>query len=166
MRPGEIKKLTWAAYDQETGSLRLPGKDSKNKHGRVLALVGELREILDRRVTARRLDCPYIFHRQGRRIGDYRRVWKRACLAAGIPGAIPYSLRRTAVRNMIRAGVDRAVAMKISGHRTERMFSRYNIVDDRDLRDAMEKTSIYVNTLSPVSTVVPFPVPDSKHGTK
>ena len=51
-------------------------------------------------------------------MGDLRKVWKSAWKAAGLVGKLMYGLRRTAVRNMVRAGVDPAVAMEISGHRT------------------------------------------------
>jgi hypothetical protein len=57
---------------------------------------------------------------------------------------------------MIRAGVDQAVAMKISGHRTDAVFRRYNIVSDEDIRDAMVKTEAYVDKLPQNSGVIPL----------
>ena len=48
---------------------------------------------------------------------------------------------------MIRAGVDPAVAKRISGHRTDRTFTRYNILDEGDLRDAVAKTTAFVEGL-------------------
>jgi integrase len=128
MRPGEIKSLTWEALDRETWTLRLHAKDAKTRRGRVIALAGEVRAIIERRVKARRLDCLLIFHRNGKPLGDFRKSWARACREVGVEGKLVYDLRRTAVRNMVRAGVDPAVAMKISGHRTRNVFDRYNII--------------------------------------
>jgi integrase len=147
MRPGEIRALTWAAFDRETWTLRLPAKNDKTRHGRALALQDDLRAIIERRLHARRLDCPSIFHRRGRPMGEFRKAWKRARREAGVEGKLVYDLRRTAVRNMVRAGVDPAVAMKISGHRTRNVFDRYNIISDADLREAIAKTTLYVKSL-------------------
>jgi integrase len=79
---------------------------------------------------------PWPFHRQGAPIGDFRKAWATACVAAGTPSRRPHDFRRTAVRNLERAGVPRAVAMRLTGHKTESVYRRYAIVSESDLTDA------------------------------
>jgi hypothetical protein len=45
---------------------------------------------------------------------SFIKAFKTACMKAGCPGRIPHDLRRTAVRNLERAGVPRSVAMKLT----------------------------------------------------
>ena len=153
MRSGETKSLTWADYDAESHTIRLHAKDSKNRRGRAIPLTAELATIMEQRVTARRLDCPYIFHRNGKEMGECRKVWKRACTEAGVSGKLLHDLRRSAVRNMVRAGVNPDIARQISGHRTPAIFSRYNIISETDLRQAIEQTSAYLASLPAKSNV-------------
>jgi integrase len=147
MRPKEIRSLTWKTYSKEDGTIRLHERDSKTPFGRAIPVEGFIKEIVNRRVKRRRLDCPFIFHRNGKRMGEFRKTWKKACVAAGLEDRWVYDIRRTAVRNMTRAGVDATVAMRISGHRTRQIFDRYNIVSDADLRAAVQTTSKYIERL-------------------
>lgn len=156
MRPGEIKSLTWAALDRETMVLRLHDRDAKTGFNRKFTLVGTYRAIIERRLKARRIDCNLIFHRRGRLIGQFYKVWRRACQLAGVPGKLIYDFRRTAIRNMIRSGVPEEVAMKVSGHRTRSMLARYNITSDKDILDALGKTDAYVATLPTDYNVTPL----------
>ena len=162
-RKSEISSLSWSELSIETRQLRLRGQFTKNGEPRMIPLMGELWEIIERRWKARRYEgengetilSPLVFFRQkgrgvpneGAPVTEFRKTWKAACDAAGKPEALFHDFRRTAVRNMMRAGVDRRVAMLISGHKTESIFERYNITDERDLEDAVRKTQEYISQL-------------------
>jgi len=88
---------------------------------------------------ASHLDCPWISHNQDRRIFSIYQAWHRACQEAGLQGKIPHDFRRTAVRNMARAGIPERVAMEIAGHKTRAVFDRYHIVSEGDLKEAARK---------------------------
>ena len=115
-----------------------PG-DPKNRQGRSVYLEPELLSLLKELHGKRRLDSPLVFHRNGAKNVDFRISWKTACKKAGIPGRLFHDLRRTAVRNMIRAGIPERVVMEITGHKTRAVFDRYNIVSREDLKEAAKK---------------------------
>jgi integrase len=142
-RVGEVRALQWRDYERSEQTVRLRPEHSKNKHSRMLPLVGELAEVIDRRLKERRLDCPYIFHRDGHPIGDFRKRWRKACEAIGLPGRIVHDLRRSGVRHLIRAGVPPHTVMAFSGHRTPSMLKRYDIIALDDLRAAAEQGSAF-----------------------
>ena len=83
-----------------------------------------------------------MFHRDGNRIKDFRGAWEEACRLAGVPDRIPHDFRRTAVRNLTRAGVTRSVAMELTGHKTDSVFRRFDIVSEPDLIQAVERLQL------------------------
>jgi len=132
-RLGEMRELEWRDVDLAGKAVRLRPEISKNKDGRVLPLSGELLEIIERAKAQRRLDCSYVFHLDGDQVGDFKRSWATACRKAGVGKVLVHDLRRTAVRNMVRAGIPDRIAMALSGHKTRSVFDRYNIVSEEDL---------------------------------
>ena len=151
MRKGEIASLRWQCLANDV--LWLEAKHSKNRKPRPIPLVGELGEIIERRKAARQIErngtvelSPLIFHRGGEPVREFRKSWRTACRAAGVEGRLFHDLRRSAVRNMVQAGVAQQVAMKVSGHRTASMFERYNIIVEPDVRQALAKTEQYRQT--------------------
>jgi integrase len=143
-RLGEMKALEWRDVDLAGKVVHLRPEISKNKDGRLLPLSGELLEIMDRAHAKRRPDCPFVFHREGGPIGDFRKAWSTACNAAGLRPVLVHDLRRTAVRNMVRAGIADRVAMTLSGHKTRSIFDRYNIVSEADLAAATERLQAHL----------------------
>jgi integrase len=140
----EVLPLPWAQIDFTAGTVRLEPGTTKNRKGRTFVMTAELRELLEGQrawveAIQRRTGqiIPWVFpHADGRAIKSFRKSWETACRRAGLPGKIPHDFRRTAVRNLERAGVPRSVAMAMTGHKTESVYRRYDIVSERDLRDA------------------------------
>lgn len=143
-RVSEMQSLEWRDVDMPGNVVRLRPELSKNKDGRVLPLSGELAEVIHRAHAARRLDCPFVFHIEGKPIVDFRSAWKAARTAAGLGHLLVHDMRRTAARNLVRAGVPERVAMSITGHKTRAVFDRYNIVSEADLVSAMAKRDDYL----------------------
>lgn len=148
-RRGEVLGLTWArvTFDADGGgTIRLDAAQSKNGSGRVLPFVAgsPLALLLAEQRARRRLDCPYVFHRNGKALRYFYDAWRTACAAIGQPRLLFHDLRRSGVRNMVRAGVSEHVAMKRSGHKTNNVFKRYDIVSETDLREADVKVAAYL----------------------
>ena len=160
MRMGEICSLQWRQVNWTEGKLYLQAQDTKTSTPRVLFLTGDLYRVLQAwksRCDKKWSACSWICHRRGIRLQSLKRSWRKACETVGLgrmvkdekkkrlvwEGKIPHDFRRTAVRNMVRAGVPEKVAMAISGHKTRSVFDRYNIIDERDLERAARSLSVY-----------------------
>ena len=78
-RKSSARNLEWKDVDLEGKTARLRIENSKNKEPWIVPLAGKLWDITQERLSERRLDCPYVFHRDGRKIGDFKKAWKTVC---------------------------------------------------------------------------------------
>ncbi len=149
----EVLPLTSAQVDLDAGIVRLEPGTTKNREGRTFYVTEELRAVLKKQLASiealKKSDVitPYVFHRpDGSRIKDFRALWRSACTAAGYPGKLFHDFRRTAVRNLERAGVPRSTAMAMVGHKTESIYRRYAIVDEAMLHEAADRLDTWATT--------------------
>jgi len=155
-RKGELLNLQWRNIDTTAKTIRLDPGTTKNREGRLFVYAGitELEETITKLAKARdalRREgtvCPYVFHRDGQAIKSFRRSWLTACKQAGVPGRLVHDLRRTAVRNLERAGVPRSTAMAMVGNKTESIYRRYAIVSESDLKAAAAKLQAATVTIT------------------
>ncbi|MEQ1575881.1 MAG: site-specific integrase [Vicinamibacterales bacterium] len=156
----EVLSLQWKQVDLKAGEVRLEPGTTKNNEGRTFPFTVALRALLEaQHVEHERLKkkgqiVPCVFFRmvakgrggklEPKPIKTFIKAFKTACKKAGHPGRIPHDMRLSAVRNFERAGVPRSVAMKLTGHKTESVYRRYAIADDRDLRVAVERLNAAV----------------------
>jgi integrase len=144
----------WSWIDQNM--IRIPAEYSKTKEPRRLPIVGRLMDILERRQKVRRLDCPYVFHRNGKPIKYFRKAFYVAAAQIEHPSLRPHDMRRSAVRNFRRAGLSESEGMMLSGHKTRSVYERYNILDDRDAIEAMQKVQQHLAKESKQRRVIPI----------
>lgn len=186
----EVLTLTWDRVDFAHGLVRLEPNTTKNDEPRTFPFdaLPELAALLqDRRATTQALErsegkiIPHVFHRHGRPIKNYYRAWEKACRLAArggsseplaqvvrpqLVGRIVHDFRRTAVRNLVRAGVTEQVAMRLTGHKTREVFERYNITNEADLRAGVAKLATHLAGGAEADNAIENQLPRRAKGTK
>jgi len=145
-RKEEVLGLSWAEVDRAERAIRLGGERTKNGRPRMVPLIGDLAALIDRRWAARvvgRYLSPVVFHREGRPVRSFDKAWATACAEAGLPGRLFHDLRRTAVRDMTNAGVPKPTVKATTGHLSDSVFERYQIVAPEDQVLALERTQAH-----------------------
>lgn len=153
-RRSEVVGLRWSHVDIAARVVRLDRSKNGDPRTFPVAAGSELEAVLlAQRDLTRTLErasgriVPHVFHRAGEPLRDFYGAWRAACRAAGVPGRVFHDLRRTAVRNMERAGVSRSVAMRLCGHRTQSVWARYAVTSEGDLREGVERLASWQSGL-------------------
>ena len=157
VRLGEAKQIEWSQIDLKAALVRLEEDQTKNSEARTIPLP----DVLVKMLKGIEPKDGTVFDTT-----NFRKAWQKACSAAGLgkleevegrpdpryTGLIIHDLRRSAIKNLMKVGVNEKVAMKISGHKTRAVFDRYHIVDSEDVVDAMRR----VQTVTPsTNSLVP-----------
>jgi len=133
LRKGALLRIKWTQVDVAASCIWMEGRKVNRKPEPVaVPIYGDMTKFL----ALQPRTSEYLFARGAKPIKDFRERWTLACQEAGVPGLLFHDLRRTAVRNLRRAGVAESVIMKITGHRTRGIFDRYNITDQTDTQEA------------------------------
>jgi integrase len=140
-RKSELLGLKVSQVDLKAKTLRLHTGETKSGEGRTVVMTADVLALISECVKDKQPGDSVFTWPSGKPVMDYRRTWETMCEAAGVE-ILLHDFRRTASRNLIRAGVSRDVARKITGHKTDSIFSRYNITDENDLAEAARKLEI------------------------
>jgi integrase len=152
-RPGATKRIIWQWVNLDAKEITLPAYVVKNRKPLIVPLSNELASML--RQLPKSDGLARVFN-----IKNLRNEWEKCCAKLGLgerspvrekgkrvryeySGLLLYDFRRSAARNLIAAGVPQAVAKRITGHKTDAMFSRYNIVETTQLHGAMRKLEAF-----------------------
>jgi integrase len=159
----EVLPLQWARVNRNAHTVRLDPGSTKNGRGRTLDYSdnADLCNLIDQqwkeheRLAGKGKLCPFVFNRSGKELKNFRKAWSSACTKAGVPGKLLHDFRRTAVRNMVRAGVPEHSAMHVTGHLTRSVFDRYDVTNGADVRAAIGSVTVGV-TVAPKGRVRRF----------
>jgi integrase len=144
-RVGELTQLRVRQVDLLARVLRLEPGTTKNRDGREVSMTQNVFALLSACVSSKEPE-DFVFTRpDGKPVLSFKKTWRNACVAAGVPKLLFHDLRRTAARNLRRAGVAEGVIMKIGGWRTRSVFERYAIVSQTDIAEAMRKLEVQQN---------------------
>jgi integrase len=166
-RKGELLKIRWQMVDLKEGIIELEPPNTKNGEGRYLPIYSDMVSALKGQKALHDREYPdvesvFFWHKEdivlghggtrvlpGAPIKDFRTSWKTAVKNAGYEGLLFHDLRRSAQRNMRKAGIDSSIRKKISGHKTDSMERRYNIIDTADIKAAGRQLARWAKTQGP-----------------
>lgn len=157
-RKQELLGLRVFQVDLKERTIQLLPGTTKNDMGRTVKMTNEVHKWISECVKDKGSEDAVFTWANGDPVIDFRGSWAKLTKDAGLPNLLIHDLRRSAVRRMIRKGISKHVAKKISGHSTDSVFDRYDITDETDLTDAAMKLE-----LSPAEAAQQAPTTDDEH---
>lgn len=141
LRRGALLRIKWAQVDLAANTIWMEGRRQNRKPEPIaVPIYGDMATF----IALQPRTSEFLFARGAKPILNFREGWDLACARAGVPDLLFHDLRRTAVRNLRRAGNPESVIMKITGHRTRSVFERYNITDHADTQEAGVKAGKFL----------------------
>jgi integrase len=181
-RVSELLEMRVRQADLLQRTIRLEPGTTKNSEGREVVMTDAVCTLLCACLTGKRADDFVFTRKNGKPVRDFRNTWENACVRAGVgnivcancsapkvsrkrceqckaklskyTGLIFHDLRRTAARNLRRAGISETVIMKIGGWKTRSVFERYAIVSRTDIVDAMRMLQQTEKALEKAAVVI------------
>ena len=144
-RMSEILTLTWDRVDLQRGFIKLRGVDTKTGEPRIVPLTPAVHRALRDLSKVRSLSCPQVFQYEGKPMRRVKRSFHTAVREAGIQNFRFHDLRHCAATNLRRAGVDTVTAIRLVGHKSEKMHKRYNSVSEGDLTQPAKRLDSYLS---------------------
>jgi integrase len=157
-RKGELITMRVEQVDMAERTIVLHAGETKNDEARTIEMTRTVHDLLQGLIAGKEPgDRIFTRGKKNRPIlCGFNKAWRRATLAAGCPGLLFHDLRRTAVRNMVNAGVPEKVAMEVTGHKTRGVFDRYHIVSPADLHRAVALMDVAAFRRSEQQAQLPF----------
>jgi len=131
-----------AQIDMLSRTIRLEPGTTKNRDGREVTMTKRVHELLKLCVFGKTGESFVFTRSNGQPVRDFRGTWAKACKDAGVAGLLFHDRRRTAARNLRKAGVAEGVIMKIGGWRTRSVFERYAIISQADIAEALGRLKL------------------------
>jgi integrase len=162
IRKGQLRatRKKNVAINGDTWKLAWSGDETKNGKPHAVVLGEEEREIVARAWAARRPDCDFLFHIDGKPLGPMRSELKRTCTLLKIPygratGIVWHDTRHSAVTNLVASGTGEAVAMSMTGHIDPSVFKDYNVRRDPVQAEAVERRDAYLRQQRGTTPTIP-----------
>jgi len=149
-RLGALQHITWDMVSKDCSTIELPGSITKTKKPLTLVLAGKQLEPIAAMLRK-------MFRDPSKPVFDstnYRPEWAKAVAKAKLGTWDQKTRTRTGVRihdcrcsaaiNLLEAGIDESTVLKIGGWKTRAMLDRYNVLNTKRVRAAMERAGEHV----------------------